>query len=97
MGEKKRKRGEEKLVWRAAKNTGKKKTRLFSLARTLLSFQSSHLGGLRLERLAGLVGLAGLLEALDRLQGLACGLNVDLFVRWERGGGGGEREKKRKR
>ena len=49
-------------MWRAAKNTGKKKTRLFSLARALLSFQSSHLGGLRLERLASLVGLAGLLD-----------------------------------
>jgi len=46
-----------------------------SLSRALLSFQSSHLGGLRLERLAGLVGLASLLGGLgdlDDLEGLAC-------------------------
>ena len=71
-----------------------------SLSRVRCSlFQSSHLGGLRLERLTGLVGLASLLGGLgdlDDLEGLSCGLNVDLFVRWERGGGG-EREKERKR
>ena len=70
-----------------------------SLSRVRCSlFQSSHLGGLRLERLTGLVGLASLLGGLgdlDDLEGLSCGLNVDLFVRWERGGG--EREKERKR
>ena len=38
----------------------------------------------------------GGLGDLDDLEGLSCGLNVDLFVRWERGGGG-EREKERKR
>jgi len=56
--------------------TGKKK--LFSLACAAL-FQSSHLGGLRLERLAGLVGLRGVLVELQfgalhhlaRLGGLA--------------------------
>ena len=31
----------------------------------------------------------GGLGDLDDLEGLSCGLNVDLFVRWERGGGGG--------
>jgi len=45
----------------------------------------------------------GGLGDLDDLEGLSCGLNVDLFVRWERGGGGGgggrggERKGKKKR